>query len=149
MALWKLYRKMRPISQEKEQNIVALIEKGRSSREIAKSVGLAQFTVNRVRKKFSTSMALSKGGRPKVLTEWEKRYASWLVTIGGLETATEASKMLRREMGVKMCDNTLRDALREQGLSSFTKVKKHALSRKNIKDKFCFAQMHKDWIVSD
>jgi hypothetical protein len=56
--------------------------------------------------------------------------------------------VLRREMGVKMCDNTLRNALREQRLSSFTEVKKHALSRKNIKDKFCFAQMHKDWTVS-
>ena len=52
--------------------------------------------------------------------------------------------MLQREMGIKMCDNTLRNALREQGLSSFTKVKKHALSRKNIKDRFRFAQMHKD-----
>jgi transposase len=94
VALWKLYRKMRRISQEKEQNIVALIERGRSSREIAKSVGLAQSTVNRVRKRFSTSVALPKGGRPKVLTEREKRYASWLVTVGGLETATEASKVL-------------------------------------------------------
>ena len=110
-----------------------MIEKGRSSKEIAKSVGLAQSTVNKVRKRLSTSVTLSKGGRPKVLTEWEKRYASQLVTIGGLETATEALKMLRREMGVNMCDNTLRNALREQGLSSFTKVKKHALSQNNIK----------------
>jgi transposase len=149
VALWKLYRKMRPISWEKEQNIVALIEKGRSSREIAKSVGLAQSTVNRVRKRLSTGVALSKGGRPKVLTKWEKRYASRLVIVGGLETATEASKVLRRETGVKMCDNTLRNALREQGLSSFTKVKKPALSQKNIKDRFRFAQMHKDWTVSD
>ena len=52
-------------------------------------------------------------------------------------------------MGVNMCDNTLRNALREQGLSSLTRVKKLALSRKNIKDKFCFAQMHNDWTVSD
>ena len=88
VALWRLYRKMRPISQEKEQNIVALIEKGRSSREIAKSVGLAQSTINRVRKRLSTSVALSKGGRPKVLTKWEKRYASRLVTVGGFEIAT-------------------------------------------------------------
>ena len=94
VSLWRLCRKMRPISQEKEKNIVALIEKGRSSREIAKSVGLAQSTINRVRKRLSTSVALSKGGRPKVLTEWEKRYGSRLLIVGGLETATEASKVL-------------------------------------------------------
>ena len=85
---------MRPISREKEQNIGAFIEKGRSSREIAKSVGLAQSTVNRVRKRLSMSVALSKGGRPKVLTEWEKRYVSRPVTVGGLESATQASKVL-------------------------------------------------------
>ena len=94
VALWRLYRKIRSISLENEQNIVALIEKGRSNREIAKSVGLAQSTVNRVRKRLSTSVALSKGGRPKVLTKWEKHYASRLVTIGGLETTTKASKVL-------------------------------------------------------
>ena len=53
-------RKMKPISGEKEQNIVALIEKGSSSRENAKSAGLVQSTVNRVRKMLSTSVALSK-----------------------------------------------------------------------------------------
>ena len=41
------------------------------------------------------------------------------------------------------------NALREQKLSSFTKFKNHVLSRKNIKDRFHFAQMHKDWTMSD
>ena len=81
---------MRPMSREKEQIIVGLIQKGRSNREIAKSVGLAQSTVNGVRKRLCTSVAFSKGGRPKVLTEWEKCYASRLVVVGGLETATKA-----------------------------------------------------------
>ena len=74
--------KMRSISREKEQNVVALIEKKRSSREIAKSIGLAQSTVNRVRKRLSTTVPLSKGGCLKVLTEWKKRYASRLVIVG-------------------------------------------------------------------
>ena len=85
MTLKRFCRKMRFISREKEQNVVALIEKGRSSREIAKSVGLAQSIVNRVRKRLSTNVALSKEGRPKVLMEWEKRYASQLITIGDIE----------------------------------------------------------------
>ena len=96
-------------------------------------------------KEASYECTLSKEGRPKVLTKWEKRYASWLVTVGGCEKTTKTSKVLRREMGVKMCDNTLRNALREEGVFSFKKMKKLALSWKNIKDKFRFAQMHKDW----
>ena len=45
-----------------------------------------------------------------------------------------------------MCDNTLKNALREQGLSSFMKVVKPALSQKKFKERFHFAQMYKDWI---
>ena len=93
---------MRPISQEKEQNVVALIEKGRNNIKNAKSVGLAQSTINRVRKRLSTSVALFNWGRLKVLTEWKKRFASHLVIVGCLETATEAWKMLWREMGVNI-----------------------------------------------
>ena len=43
-----------------------------------------------------------------------------------------------------MYDNTLRNALKEQGFFSFTKVVKLALSQKNIKERFWFAQMYKD-----
>ena len=67
-----------------------MIEKWKSSREITKIVGLVQSIVDRVRKKLSTSVALSKRGLPKVLTKWEKCYASQLVTVGGLEIATKA-----------------------------------------------------------
>ena len=81
-----------------------MIEKGRSSREIAKSVGLAQSTINRVSKRLSTNVALSKGGHPKVLLEWERCYASWLVIVGGIETIIEAVKVLQGEIDVKMCD---------------------------------------------
>ena len=84
---------MRSISREKEKNVVALIEKRRSRREIAKTIGLAQSIVNRVRKRLSTNVALSKGGCPKVLMEWKKPYASWLVTVGGIETTTKATKV--------------------------------------------------------
>ena len=36
------------------------------------------------------SVALFKGGLPKVLTKWEKCYASQLVIVGSLEIAKEA-----------------------------------------------------------
>ena len=70
VTLKRFCRKIRSISLEKEKSIVALIKKGRSIREIAKSIGLAQSIINRMRKRLSTNVALSRGGRPKVLTEW-------------------------------------------------------------------------------
>ena len=63
-------------------------------------MGFGTITVNKVRKRLSTSVALSKGGRSKVLTEWEKRYASRLVTVGSLET-TICSKSASKRDGCK------------------------------------------------
>ncbi len=82
---------MRPIVREKEQNIVALIEKCRISREIVEIVGLLQSIVKKVRKQLSHDLELSKGGRPRILTQWERYYASCLVIVGNLETATHAT----------------------------------------------------------
>jgi len=105
-----------------------LIEKERSSREIVEIVGLSQSIINRVRKQLSCNLELSKRGHPKVLIEWEKWYASCLVIASGLETTTKATKVLKRETSIEMCDNTLRNVLREQGLSSIIKVENYALS---------------------
>jgi len=70
-----------------------LIEKEKSNREIAESVGLSQSIVDRVNlKQLSHNVELSKEGCPKVIIEWKKWYASCLVPIGGMKTATKATK---------------------------------------------------------
>ena len=53
--------------EEKKENIVSLVEKGNSSRKIARRLGLSQSTVNRVRKRQSHNLDLSKEGHPEVL----------------------------------------------------------------------------------
>jgi transposase len=49
---------MKPISRKKEVGIVALLIKGKSTREIAKPLGFSQSTVNRVKKKHCSSIEL-------------------------------------------------------------------------------------------
>jgi transposase len=46
---------IKPISREKKIDIVALLIKGKSTREVAKSLGFSQSTVNRVRTKHCSS----------------------------------------------------------------------------------------------
>jgi transposase len=140
---------MKPISRESEVNIVALLIKGKSTREVAKSLGFSQSTVNRVRRKCCSSLELPKRGRREILTPSERRLAVRLVTIGGLETATKAAKVLRLDREVGFCDNTLRNALRNVGLRACEKISKPCLSPKNIQERFRFAMIHKDWTVED
>jgi DNA-binding CsgD family transcriptional regulator len=47
---------MKPISKEKEVDIIALLIKGKNTREFAKSLGFSQSIVNRVRKKHCSSL---------------------------------------------------------------------------------------------
>jgi hypothetical protein len=55
-----------------------------------------------------------------------------LVIVGRLETAIEAAKVLRVDMKVGFCDNTLRNALRDVGLRAYEKIPKPYLSQRNV-----------------
>jgi hypothetical protein len=91
-------------------------------------LGFSQSTMNRVRRKHCSSLELPQRGHREILTPLEKRLAVRLVTIGGLETAVEAAKVLRVDMEVGFCDNTLRNALRDVGLRACEKIPKPSLS---------------------
>jgi hypothetical protein len=70
-----------------------------------------------------------------------------LVIVGRLETAIEAAKVLRVDMKVGFCDNTLRNALRDVGLRAYEKIPKPYLSQRNVWKKLCFTTIYKDWTV--
>jgi hypothetical protein len=58
-----------------------------------------------------------------------------LVTVGGLDSAAEATRELKSTIGVDVCVETMRNALREAGLGSAEKVSKLALSAKHVKER--------------
>jgi transposase len=140
---------MRSLSRDKENNVVALSEKGCSSREMSNVLGLSQSTVNRVRKKRGVLVELSKGGRPHVLSPSDKQFVTHLVTHGRLQTATDATRELEKEVGKHVCEETVRNALRDSGLHSFAKISKPFLSKKNVAERREFASLHKNWTVND
>ena len=72
-----------------------------------------------------------------------------LVTVGGLETAIRVAKVLREDREVGFCDNTLRSALRDAGLSACEKIPKPCLSQKNVRETLRFARIHKEWTIED
>jgi transposase len=119
---------MKPISKTKEADIVTLLIKGKSTREVAKSLDFSQSTMNRMRRKHSSSLELPPRSHRETLTTSEKRLAVRLVTIGGLKMAVEAAKVLRVDREVGFCDNTLQHALRDVGLRGCEKIPKPSLS---------------------
>jgi hypothetical protein len=72
-----------------------------------------------------------------------------LVTVGGLETVVETTKVLRVDREVRFYDNTLQNALKDVGLRACEKIPKPCLSQNNIQARFRFATIHKDLTVED
>jgi hypothetical protein len=103
--------------------------------------------VNRIKKKHFENIIMPRRGRPQVLIIWEKRYAVRLVLVGGLDSAVEATRELKSALGIEVCFETMRNALREASLGSTEKVPKPIA--KNVKERLEIAKMHKDWTISD
>jgi hypothetical protein len=123
--------------------------KGKSTREVAKSLGFSQSSVNRVRRKNCSSLELPQRGRREILIPLEKRLAVRLVIVGGLETAVDATKVLRVGREVGFCDNILQNALRDVGLRACEKIPKPSLSQRNVQERLRFVTIHKYWTVED
>jgi hypothetical protein len=67
-----------------------------------------------------------------------------LVTVGGLETAIEATKVLKVDKEVGFYDSTLQNALRDVGLRAREKIPKPYLSQRNVREKLPFSTIYKD-----
>ena len=59
------------------------------------------------------------------------------------------SKKLKSALGVFVCVEIVRNALRNEGLGSAKKVSKPALFAKNVKERLGFAKMYKIWTFSN
>ena len=81
---------VRPLSQGKQQNVLSLLQKGCSVREIAKSLHVGKSSVQRLRRKHFPEAKLSIGGRPCKLTSAMERSCVASVTRGKVSTAREA-----------------------------------------------------------
>ena len=115
---------MKSLSTDKENNVVALLEKGSNIRKMSNILGVLQSIINRVRKKHGMDVELSKEGRPSILTTLKKQFVAHLITVGGFQTTIEAIRELEREVGVDVCEEFVRNALRELELQSFAKISK-------------------------
>jgi IS30 family transposase len=91
---------VRPLSQGKQQNVLSLLQKGCSVREIAKSLHVGKSSVQRLRKKHFPDAKLSVGGRPRKLTSAMERSCVTSVTRGKVSTAKEATKQVQEVFGV-------------------------------------------------
>ena len=141
--------RMKTVSDAKRNDVISLLNSGHTVSEIARRVNVSQATVCRIEKKACPDREKLKGGRPSKLTTADKRYCVHKITKGGLDNAVQVKKELRRNLHVNVSANTVRRALRDNGLGALPKVKKPEISDENAKDRLRWCKNRIDWTLED
>ncbi len=128
---------------------MALINQSFSSREISKRVGVSHSTVCKIRKANNPEAAVSRGGRPRVVTPQLQRLIVREITSGQSSTAEDVRKKLRENHGVDLSAETVRNVLRNVGMKGVPRQKKPKLSARHIKARLDFARKYSNWRIDD
>lgn len=140
---------MKRLAEEKRNNIKILLQNGKSTREVAKIIGVSQSTVSTIRQECFPMLKKSKGGAPSKLSEHSKNYCVRLITTDKTSTAEETAKSIQKIVGTNISRQTVARALRYKGLKSGEKKRKPFLSVKHSRYRLKFAKRYKDWTVED
>jgi hypothetical protein len=140
---------MKRIPDSTVETIKLRIAQGVSSRKIAAELGVAYASVNRVRRESCPDTPVSLGGRPSCLSSRDRRALSRIVTSGEADTAVAANRIFAGTIGKQVSDETVRTALKIEGMKAVVKKKKPFLSRRHKKARYDFALKYKDWTTAD
>ena len=139
---------MRKLSPDQITSITNLVHDGKSTREIGRILGCGQATVVNYRKIILNEILELKLGRPQKLSPRDKRAITRLILSGGAKTAVGLSKILNFEREDKVSAETIRRALKGQGLKAIKK-KKLKLSKARRKAQLDWALRHENWTSED
>ncbi|KAI0993420.1 hypothetical protein K3495_g14764 [Podosphaera aphanis] len=120
---------MTKLSSEQVTSITTLLNNGKSTREVAKTIGCGKSTVANYRKVTATEAPDPKVGRPQKLTSRDKRAITRSMVNGGVKAAVEIARSIKTEREDKISPVTIRRALKEEGLKAFKKKKRPFLSK--------------------
>ena len=140
---------MHKISANTQKNIVHLLQNEATIRETARSTQASIGTVAKIRKNNLNSVKILKRGRKKALSTCQKRYLVRKITSGQIDTASEAQRDLARNQGVSVSAQTVRNALKQQGLKAVVKRKKPLLTARHKKQRLEFARKYQHWTIDD
>jgi len=141
------------LSIEKRAQAIMMLEEGYTAREIASKIGCkSHATITRLKKKYEeTGKVVNKpgAGRPRRLNVRDERNIVRRLLTNECSNAIEIQKSLKINDNVEVSSNTVRRALRRNGLVARVKRKKPLLSKKHREQRLRFAKRHKDWTVND
>jgi transposase len=140
---------MHPLSSDKINNIIVLLQAGHSTRHVAQQTGVGCGTVARIRSQHCSEVPCPVAGRPKSLTPRDINHGIRLIMSQQVDTATQVARELRDITNRSVSSETVRRELKNAGMKAVVKQKRPLLSKKHRRARLKWAQTHKDWTVED
>ena len=140
---------MRPISKQTIDDIISLLDQGHTLSQIHSQTGVHTSTISCLCKKLMPDCPKSKGGRPRKLCPTAVCHAQCIIGTGEADTAVDVSKILRETVEEDFSTQTVRRALKRDGMKAVVKKKRPLLTKRHMRKRLDFALAHKDDTVED
>lgn len=140
---------MHPISKAKHQTVVSMLLAGESFRDIEKKTGVGKSSVGKIRIKEGLNNENIKMGRKPKLTLWDRRRLSSQFESGKLDNAVQATEYINSINTTQVTPQTVRNALKEDGMKAVAKQKRPLLKKAHRKARLNFALKYQHWTVDD
>jgi transposase len=140
---------MKSISQQTQNDIISLLEQGKSCRQIGQEIGVHYSTVSKFHSKLNFTPPKGKGGCPSKLTPTAICHAIHIISTGKADTAVDVTKSLQETFPGTISASTVRRGLKKSGLKAVVKTKGPVLSQHHHRERLDFAKAHEHWTVED
>ena len=129
--------------------IKRLLHQGKSSREIAKRVGVSIGSVLNVRKEVLETIPILKAGRPSKISERARRFLVREYDCGRITTSKQGQQLLKLVDGVDISRRAVDKILKKEGLKTYIQQKKPSLTDSQKSARLEFARSHLHWTTDD
>lgn len=140
---------MKRLSTEVHARAVQGLSDGKSTRAIARELKICHSSVSNIRRTMSPQPAVPKSGPMEKLTERDRRSLVRSVTSGACDTSGEMRQDLIKLKGVSVSGQTIRNALKKEGMKAVRKKKRPLLTARHRRLRLMFATKYKSWTLAD
>jgi transposase len=142
-------RAMKPITDNKRNNIISLLISATPVHKIKLSQGVSTSTISKICSQYCPNLPKAPGGRPCKLTAKNVHHALHLISSQRAENAVQVTRTLKTITNQSITPQTVRRHLKKAGMKAVVKKKRPLLKKSHRQARLDFALTHQHWTVED
>ena len=142
---------MRPISNQKKEDVKHLLQQGTPYREISTLTGVSLGAIRAIRKDLNVDIEPNGAGRKRIMSSNDIRVVIRKLVTGEYKSVEDASRQLRATYPNKVTPSaeTIRREMKRLNYTAIKKPNVLPLTRSRRNARFRFAQAYRSWTVED